>query len=120
VLGGVDGVLELVGPSVFADSLRACTPGGIVCATGALGATPHDADKQRLGYLLEHVELTEFNVADLDRTRIGNGLQALVDEVAAGRLLPILDRVFAFDDLVEAHRLMDASGACGKLVVAMP
>jgi len=120
VVGGVDGVVELVGPSVFADSLRACVPGGVVCATGALGATPRGSERQRLGYLLEHVKLIEFNLAELGRVDVGDRLQGLVDDVASGRLSSILDRVMPFDELVDAHRVMEASGACGKIVLTMP
>jgi NADPH:quinone reductase-like Zn-dependent oxidoreductase len=44
-------------------------------------------------------------------------LQQIVDGVAAGRYRVSLDRVFHFDQIVEAHRYMEENRAKGKLVV---
>lgn len=44
-------------------------------------------------------------------------LQAYVDDVAAGRVPVALDRTFTPDEIVEAHRHMEANKARGKVVV---
>ena len=44
-------------------------------------------------------------------------LQAYVDDVAAERVPVALDRTFTLDEIVEAHRYMEASQARGKVVV---
>ncbi|MDP1532074.1 MAG: zinc-binding dehydrogenase [Rubrivivax sp.] len=44
-------------------------------------------------------------------------LQALIDQVASGALPVARARVFRLDDIVEAHRLMEANQAGGKIVV---
>ena len=44
-------------------------------------------------------------------------LQAFVDDVAAERVPLGLDRTFTLDEIVEAHRYMEANRARGKLVV---
>jgi NADPH2:quinone reductase len=46
-------------------------------------------------------------------------MQHIVDLVASGALDPNVDRVFAFDEIVEAHRVMESNGATGKLVVVV-
>lgn len=44
-------------------------------------------------------------------------LQAFIDDVAAGRTAVPIDRVFAFEDIVAAHRRMESGEAAGKIVV---
>ena len=44
-------------------------------------------------------------------------LQAYLDDVAAGVVPVSLDRTFQLDEIVEAHRYMEADRARGKLVV---
>ena len=44
-------------------------------------------------------------------------MQAIVDRVAAGAYKAKPARVFRFDEIGEAHRVMDANRAGGKLVV---
>ena len=36
-----------------------------------------------------------------------------------GTLKPIIDRVFPFDKIVDAHRYLEASGQVGKIVVTI-
>jgi NADPH:quinone reductase-like Zn-dependent oxidoreductase len=38
----------------------------------------------------------------------------------AGRLKPIVDRVFSFDQVQDAHRLMESNATFGKIVLAWP
>jgi NADPH:quinone reductase len=44
-------------------------------------------------------------------------LQEIVEKAAAGAFAAKPARAFAFDEIVEAHRLMDTGSAGGKLVV---
>jgi hypothetical protein len=46
-------------------------------------------------------------------------LQAIAADVAAGRYQAEPSRVFRFEDIREAHRVMDANRADGKLVVVI-
>lgn len=41
----------------------------------------------------------------------------LLDLVASGKLKPVIDRVFGFDDIVEAHRRVDSGRKVGSVVV---
>ena len=45
--------------------------------------------------------------------------QSVVRGVESGRYHANLDRVFALDDIQEAHRYMEGNQATGKLVVAL-
>ena len=46
-------------------------------------------------------------------------LSWFADEVATGRMAALLDRTFAFEELVAAHQYMEANEATGKVVVVV-
>jgi NADPH:quinone reductase-like Zn-dependent oxidoreductase len=66
-------------------------------------------------YLPPGVRLTAYHgeAADLP----AGVLQDFLDAVAAGQAVVPIDRVYGFDQIVEAHAAMEAGGAAGKLVV---
>ena len=59
-----------------------------------------------------------------ERTAIANAveqaLQAINQLTEAGLLRPTIDRVFDFDQAVEAHRYMETQPANGRIVIAVP
>lgn len=118
---GVDAVLELVGNSVLRDSLNAVRPTGGVCLVGFLGGLEPIPDFDPLMDLPSGVRLTTFASAFV----LGDDyfpttdvpLQEIVDKASRGVFNAKPARVFQFDQIVEAHRLMEAGRADGKLVV---
>jgi NADPH:quinone reductase len=46
-------------------------------------------------------------------------LQEIAQKVASGRLKAKPSRVFAFEEIHEAHRVMEANEAGGKMVVVL-
>lgn len=115
---GVDRVLELVGTTTLLDSLRAAAPQGIVCMTGIVGNAWALPGFEPMVAIPSTVRLTAYSgdAADLRDTP----LAWFAGEVAAGRQSALLDRTFAFEELVEAHRYMEANTATGKVVVVVP
>jgi NADPH2:quinone reductase len=114
---GVDGVLELVGTATLLDSLRAVRPGGIVCNTGML-ANAWVMDRfEPLEDIPSTVKLTTYHSGTTSAERSTAALQEIVDGVAARRYRVHFQRRFRFDEIVEAHRLMEASRGSGKVVV---
>jgi NADPH:quinone reductase-like Zn-dependent oxidoreductase len=47
-----------------------------------------------------------------------DALREIVEDAAAGRLLTRVDRVLPLGDAAEAHRLVEAGGLRGKVVLA--
>jgi NADPH:quinone reductase-like Zn-dependent oxidoreductase len=43
----------------------------------------------------------------------------VINGLEKGTLKPIIDRVFPFDKIVDAHRYLEASGQVGKIVVTI-
>ena len=112
---GVNRVLELVGTTTLLDSLQAAAKQGIVCMTGMVGNAWALKEFEPMAAVPSTVRLTSYagEAADL----LNTPLSWFADEVAAGRQSALLDRTFAFGELVAAHRYMEANEATGKVVV---
>lgn len=118
--GKIDAVLDLVGNSVMLDSLRMLRRGGRSCLAGWLGGLDPVPDFNPLLQMPSGVYLTFFGsfvfgtpgfpLSDVP-------LAQIAQDAAAGRLDVKPKRVLRFDEIREAHRLMEANEAGGKLVI---
>ncbi|XOV78638.1 MAG: zinc-binding dehydrogenase [Aestuariibacter sp.] len=110
-----DRVLELIGTTTLLDSMLCVGRGGIVCMTGILGGQWLLNNFHPMGDIPTAVKLTSYSgeAADLKPQQ----LQNYVDLVANGQLEINTGPVFEFEELIDAHRLMDANQAGGKIVV---
>jgi NADPH2:quinone reductase len=110
-----DRVLELIGTTTLLDSLRCVGRGGIVCMTGILGGEWVLKDFHPMGDIPTAVKLTSYSgeAADLSHQQ----LQDYIALVENGLLEVTTGPMFEFEQLKEAHQLMDANRAGGKIVV---
>lgn len=115
--GGVDALLELIGPVTLLDSLRAVRRCGIVCHTGLLGNVWIMERFEPLEDIPSTVRLTTYHSSTTSGERSTAALQEIVDGVAGGRYRPNIERRFRFDEIVAAHRFMEQNRGSGKLVV---
>ena len=113
--GKVDKVLELIGTTTLEDSLRCAREGGIVCMTGIVGNKWAFDNFAPMQAIPTAVCLTSYagESADFMKTP----LEELAQQIVAGFLQVQIGRVFALDDIVEAHTLMEENKAGGKIVV---
>ncbi len=120
----VDAVLDLVGTTTVADSLRAVRRGGRVCLAGFLGGGAPMERFDPLVHLPSGRHLSFFGSAFVYGTPeyplSDIPFQRLIDLAERGELHVAPSRVFDFDDIHEAHRVLDAQSANGKLVVVLP
>ena len=119
VAGGVDALLELIGPVTLLDSLRAVRRGGIVCHTGLLGNVWIMEHFEPLEDIPSTVKLTTYGSSTTSAERSTAALQEIVDGVAAGRYRANIEKRFRFDEIVAAHRFMEANRGSGTLVVVV-
>jgi NADPH:quinone reductase-like Zn-dependent oxidoreductase len=113
---GPDHVLDLVGASTTVESLRLVRRGGTVCVAGSLSGWLL-SDFEPIAMIPSGTKLTAFHSDTLKGSAGTTVLQRVVHEVEAGVYRPNIDRVFALDDIVSAHRYMEDDHATGKLVV---
>jgi NADPH:quinone reductase-like Zn-dependent oxidoreductase len=116
----IDAVLDLVGNTTILDSLAMLRRGGRACLAGWLGGLAPIPDFNPLLQMSSGVYLTFFGsfvfgtpgfpLSDVP-------LQAIAADIAAGRFHAKPSRVFSFDEIHEAHRVMEANEANGKMVV---
>ncbi|HVX10555.1 MAG TPA: zinc-binding alcohol dehydrogenase family protein [Pirellulales bacterium] len=116
----VDAVLDLVGNSVMLDSLAMLRRGGRSCLAGWLGGLDPIPNFNPLLQMASGVYLTFFGsfvfgtpgfpLSDVP-------LQQIAADAAAGRLDVKPVRVFGFDEIREAHHVMESNQAGGKIVV---
>ena len=118
--GGVDRVLDLVGNSVLRDSLRAVRTRGRVCQAGFLGGLGPVADFLPIVDMPSGVQFSFFGSFEVGTEAYPISaipFQEIVAKVEAGAYQAKAAQVFAFDEIADAHRMMEASQAAGKLVI---
>ena len=118
----LDAVLDLVGNSTILDSLNMLRRGGRACLAGWLGGLAPIADFNPLLQMASGVYLTFFGsfvfgtpgfpLSDVP-------LQSIANDIATGHYKAKPSRVFKFDEIREAHRVMEAGEAKGKMVVVV-
>ncbi|HEY9684769.1 MAG TPA: zinc-binding alcohol dehydrogenase family protein [Oculatellaceae cyanobacterium] len=116
----VDAVLDLVGNSVVLDSLALLRRGGRSCLAGWLGGLEPIHDFNPLLQMSSGVYLTFFGsfvfgtpgfpLSDVPLAQIAK-------DAADGRLNVKPAKVFKFEEIREAQRVMEANEAAGKVVI---
>jgi NADPH2:quinone reductase len=119
---GTDAVLDIVGNTTVLDSLAMLSRGGRACLVGFLGGggplamepvfqMPSGVHLSVLATALV-TGTPEFPLSEIP-------FQAIVDRVARGTYKAKPARVFPFEEIRDAHRLMESNGAGGKIVVRL-
>jgi NADPH:quinone reductase-like Zn-dependent oxidoreductase len=120
---GVNLIVNTVGGSVFPECVRSMAFEGRLATVGYVdGVLKSEIDIQAL-----HAKrLTLFGVSNKMRTaeQRSAGVPAFVADllpaIAAGRIRPVIDHVYPFDQLAAARAHMESNRHLGKIVIAMP
>jgi NADPH2:quinone reductase len=117
---GADAVFELVGNSTVIDSLTMVRRHGRLCLAGflgGLGPIPNFMPVMQMpsGVHFSFFGSFMFGAPDFPTAEIP--MQTIVERVEDGAYKAKPARVFRFEDIREAHRLMESSEANGKIVV---
>jgi NADPH:quinone reductase-like Zn-dependent oxidoreductase len=112
---GADKVLELVGTTTLGDSLQCVREGGVVCMSGIVGNKWTLDNWNPMEGIPSGTYLTSYSGGRDDF--LATPLNELAVQVAEGKLPLQIGKVFRLDQIVEAHALMEANGAKGKIVV---
>ncbi|MCI3950937.1 MAG: Alcohol dehydrogenase, zinc-binding protein, partial [Burkholderiales bacterium] len=117
---GVNLVVNCVGGSVFPECLRALAYNGRIATVGYVdGVLNSDID---LGAL----HANRYVVFGVSNSRLGPEDRAeavrgftrdVVPAIADGRITPVIDKVYRFDELPQAKTRMESNAQVGKIVV---
>ena len=120
---GVDLVVNTVGGTVFAECVRTLAFEGRLATVGYLDRT-----------LKAEIDLEALHAKRLHLFGVSNKLRPAAERAqtvrafekdflpyfADGRIVPVVDRVFAFDELPAAKAHMETNRHVGKIVLALP
>jgi NADPH:quinone reductase-like Zn-dependent oxidoreductase len=106
---GVDIVVEHVGAATWDESLKSLKSNGTVVTCGATTGP-------NVGIELRFVYSRQLNLLGSYMGTMGE-LHEVLGHVFAGRLKPVVDRVFPLKDLRAAHEHLEKSAMFGKIVV---
>ena len=119
---GVDIILDMIGAAYFERNVASLAKDGCLSIIAFLG-----------GAVVEKVDLAPIMVKRLTitgstlRPRTPEEKRAIRDDLLSqvwplldqGKLAPVIDTVVAFEDVADAHRLMEASGHIGKIMLRL-
>ncbi|MGZ6007762.1 MAG: quinone oxidoreductase family protein [Rhizomicrobium sp.] len=113
---GVNLVVDSVGGSTLQGSILSLAYRGRVSMVGAAGREPMRVD---VGSLMGgNRSLTGvFLGAEIATDRVHNMIQALVDDVAEGKLKVLIDKTFALSDAAGAHAYIESRKAVGRVLL---
>lgn len=117
--GGVDVALDMVGASVFADTLEALNPRGRIVYIAAQGGNTLQVPVMQL--MRKQAVLTGSTLRPRDadeKARLAQEVERVVwPWIAQGRLKVQLDRRFALADAAQAHAWLEQGSHLGKVVL---
>ncbi len=112
---GVNGVVGLVGlENTIRDNLQCTAPKGTVGMVGFLG---NNWDYQFFPWMPSTVKLTVYSSETLHYEYATPVLQKIVNFIEEGDYKDNIFRVFTFEEVPLAHKMMEKNLAAGKLVV---
>ena len=108
-----------VGGPTFAKLISALSFQGIAYIYGALseGVTPLPV----LEMIAKVITVKAHNIwlTSGDETRRKAAVEFVLKGLESGALKPVIDRTFAFDEIVDVHRYLETNGQFGKIVVTV-
>ncbi len=116
---GVNVILDMVGGSYIEKNLRSLALEGRYCFIAFLEGGKVGVDFRPL--MMKRQTITGSTLRarpDAHKTKIATELEAQVwPLLEAGTVKPVIHKVFALEEIVEAHRLMESSAHIGKIML---
>jgi NADPH:quinone reductase-like Zn-dependent oxidoreductase len=108
---GVDIVFEHVGPATFQESMRSLKAGGTLVTCGATTGPKVDLELRFL--FSRNLSVLGSYMGTMSE------LNEVLGHVFAGRLKPVVDRVFSLQEVRAAHEYLEKSQMFGKVVLTV-
>lgn len=116
---GADIIFDPIAGPFLGQLANAAAPGAIIFEYGALSMKPARFPLfEAIGKGLTVRGYTLFEIVK-DPNRLDAGKRFIFNGLESGALKPVIDRTFALDDIVEAHRYMESNQQKGKIIVTV-
>jgi NADPH:quinone reductase-like Zn-dependent oxidoreductase len=112
-------VFDPVGGPTLSKLIKAMSFQGIIYLYGALSDQATTVPPLALIAKVLTIKGHNIWVTSGDPARQKAAVDFVINGLDKGTLKPIVDRVFPFDKIVDAHRYLEASGQIGKIVVTI-
>jgi NADPH:quinone reductase len=116
---GADLVFDPIAGPFLAEVAEAAAPGATIFEYGAL--SPEPATFPLFAALAKGLTVRGYTLFEIVKhpERLARGKLFVYSGLETGALKPIVDRTFALEDIVEAHRYMESNRQKGKIVVTV-
>jgi putative PIG3 family NAD(P)H quinone oxidoreductase len=116
---GVDVILDMVGGSYFARNLRSMARDGRLVYVNAMESVKAEIDLSVVMARRLTITGSHLRPQPVERkAQIARALETRVwPLISAGKIKPVIDRVFPLEHAAEAHRRMESSEHIGKIVL---
>lgn len=116
---GVRVVFDAVGGPAFIPLTAAMARGGMLIEYGGLSREPTPFPLADV--LTKSLTLRGYVIHEIvnDQARLERAKAFVLDGLERGKIRTVIDRVFAFDDIVAAHRYLESNQQFGKVVVTV-
>ena len=117
--GGARIALDPIAGPMLTMLCAAAAPHGTIFEYGALH--PGETVYPLMPMLAKSLTITGYQVLDfvLDPARFSVARDYIFAGLDSGALAPVIDRTFALERIVDAHRHMESNTQCGKIVVTV-
>ena len=112
-------VFDPIGGKDFPKLISALSPQGLVYVYGALATEVTPLPLLDMIAKMPTIKGHNIWVTSGDPQRLKPAIDYIREGLSSGALKPVIDRVFAFADIVAAHRYMETNQQFGKIVVAV-
>lgn len=113
---GAEIVFDAVAGPAIEDLAAATVDDGLILVHGSLSGRPTPLPGLSLMRPVYVRPYTLFEFTS-DPARLARGKHFVTSGLASGALTPVIDRVFRLEDVVEAHRYLEAGAQIGKIVI---
>lgn len=113
---GADMVFDAVAGPGVEELVSATAPEGVLFVHGKLSGQPTPLPGLASMRPVYTRPYTVFEITD-DLQRLARAVEYIATGVASNDLRPVIDRIFTLDDIVDAHRYLEAGTQVGKIVV---
>lgn len=117
---GVDIIIDFVGQSHFQGNLDAAARDGRIVSLGAMSGTRLPAGVDIGGFVRKRLRFEGSSLRSRDEDYQGRLRNTLADHalprLTDGSFKMFVEKVFPWEDVIEAHKLMEANKTKGKII----